>query len=148
MFNNTNSPYVNAPQSSLYNSGMTDYRKYGNVPELLKQRAANPYAGLAAGSYQQPVAASTIPFKSLSDKQSFLNKDNGGGMFDNILGDENKMGNISSLASTLMQAASLPSMLTSANLQNKTAQHNLDVGRVEHKRRNNNITGFNRQVTV
>jgi len=147
MSNNTNSPYVNAPQSSLYNSGMTDHRSYGDIGSILKQRAADPYANQAMGLAAmppQPAVALNAPWKSLADKQSFINGGaNQEGALSKFLGDENKMGNISSLASTLMQAASLPSMLKSAKLQNQTAQHNLDVGRTEQARRNKNISGFN-----
>ena len=62
---------------------------------------------------------------------------------DSLFGNKYKMGNITGLASTLMQAAALPSMLKAAKLQNQTAQHNLDTGREEQARRNKNISGFN-----
>lgn len=64
--------------------------------------------------------------------------------FDNSLfGNKYKMGNITGLASTFMQAAALPSMMKSAKLANQTAQFNLDTGREEQARRNKNISGFN-----
>lgn len=131
---------------------MYDYRKYGDIASILKEKAANPYANSAMGLAAmpaQPAVPDVAPWKSLADKKSFIdtgaNQEGMFGKFGNFLGDENKMGNISSLASTLMQAASLPSMLKSAKLQNQTAQHNLDVGRTEQARRNKNISGFNTQ---
>lgn len=63
--------------------------------------------------------------------------------FKNLLGDSNAMGNITGLASTLMQAASLPAMLENAKLQNKSLQFNLDTAKQEQGRRENNISAFN-----
>lgn len=65
------------------------------------------------------------------------------GFFDDIFSDENKMGNITGLASTLMQAASLPMMMKNAKLQNKALQFNLDTAKQEQNRRNTNIDSFN-----
>jgi hypothetical protein len=64
-------------------------------------------------------------------------------MFGDILGDDNKMGNITGLASTLMQAAALPSQLKAAKLGNEALRMNIDTARSENTRRNNNISGFN-----
>lgn len=60
-----------------------------------------------------------------------------------LLGDPHKMGNLAGLASTLMQAAALPSMLKNAQLTNKSLQFNLDTARAEQDRRNRNISAFN-----
>lgn len=60
-----------------------------------------------------------------------------------MLGDKYMMGNITGLASTLMQAAALPSMLKQAKLQNQSLAHNLATAKEEQARRNKNISGFN-----
>lgn len=60
-----------------------------------------------------------------------------------LVGDKNAMGNIAGLAGTLMQAASLPSMLENARLQNKSLRFNLDTAKQEQGRRNSNISAFN-----
>lgn len=75
--------------------------------------------------------------------QDSLNLGNDDGYFKNILSDKYKMGNLTGLASTLMQAAALPSQLKAAKLQNQAMQHNLDTAREEQARRNKNISGFN-----
>lgn len=63
--------------------------------------------------------------------------------FNNLLKDKYMMGNITGLASTLLQAASLPTMLENARLQNKSLKFNLDTAREEQARRNKNIEAFN-----
>jgi len=63
--------------------------------------------------------------------------------FDTLLGDKYMMGNITGLASTLMQAAALPAMMKQAKLQNKSLQFNLDTAKEEQSRRNKNISAFN-----
>lgn len=63
--------------------------------------------------------------------------------WEGLLGDKYKMGNITGLASTLMQAAALPSMLKQAKLQNQSLAHNLATAKEEQSRRNKNISGFN-----
>lgn len=65
------------------------------------------------------------------------------GFFDNVFSDEFKMGNIAGLASTLMQAAALPSLMENAKLQNRALRFNLDTAKSEQARRNNNVSGFN-----
>jgi hypothetical protein len=60
-----------------------------------------------------------------------------------LFGDKYMMGNITGLASTLMQAAALPSMLEQAKLQNKSLKFNLNTAKQEQARRNNNISAFN-----
>ena len=81
------------------------------------------------------------------DPSSVLNMGGGGdtesGFFGNLLKDKNMMGNITGLASTLMQAAALPTMLKQAKLQNKSLQFNLDTAKAEQGRRNQNISAFN-----
>ncbi len=62
-----------------------------------------------------------------------------GGLF----GNEYMMGNITGLASTLMQAAALPAMMKQAKLQNQSLAHNLATAKEEQARRNTNISGFN-----
>ena len=47
------------------------------------------------------------------------------------------------LASTLLQAVSLPTMLKQAKLQNKALRFNLDTAKAEQGRRNQNISAFN-----
>lgn len=61
----------------------------------------------------------------------------------NLLGDRYAMGNMIGLAGTLMQAASLPSMLKNAKLQNESLKFNLDTAKQEQGRRNSNISAFN-----
>lgn len=63
--------------------------------------------------------------------------------FNNLLGDSNAMGNITGLASTLMQAAALPATLENAKLQNKALKFNLDTAKQEQARRNNSVSAFN-----
>jgi hypothetical protein len=65
------------------------------------------------------------------------------GFLDNLLKEKYMMGNIAGLASTLMQAAALPTMLKQAKLQNKSLQFNLDTAKEEQARRNKNISAFN-----
>jgi len=116
----------------------------------------SPYITSPASKYNQQAASN---FKANLINTDYLNVDPVGtnsvlknegspptpkpGMFDNILSDEFKMGNLTGLASTLMQAAALPSMMRAAKIQNQTAQHNLDTGKAEQARRNKNISGFN-----
>lgn len=65
------------------------------------------------------------------------------GMFSKLLGDEHMMGNITGLASALMQAIALPAALKNAKLQNQALEHNIDTAKAEQARRNKNIASFN-----
>lgn len=64
-----------------------------------------------------------------------------------FLKDPNMMSNVTGLASTLLQAAALPTLMKQAKLQNQSLQFNLDTARDEQARRNRNISAFN-QVRV
>ena len=70
------------------------------------------------------------------------------GFMNSLLGDKYMMSNITGLASTLMQAAALPSMLKNAKLQNKSLAFNLDTAKEEQARRNQNIASFNAPRTA
>jgi len=76
------------------------------------------------------------------------NTGNTSGFMNNLLGDKYMMSNITGLASTLMQAAALPSMLKNAKLQNKSLAFNLDTAKEEQARRNQNIASFNAPRTA
>jgi len=116
----------------------------------------SPYITSPASKYNQQAASN---FKANLINTDYLNVDPVGtnsvlknegspptpkpGMFDNILSDEFKMGNLTGLAGTFIQALALPSQLTAARIANKTASHNLAVGKEEQARRNSNIASFN-----
>lgn len=83
-----------------------------------------------------------------SDALSQLNtldqiKDSQASGLSKFLKDPNMMSNVTGLASTLVQAAALPTILKNAKLQNKSLQFNLDTAKAEQARRNNNISAFN-----
>ncbi len=72
----------------------------------------------------------------------------GSGFFSGLLDNPTKLGNLTGLASTLLQAAALPSALETAELQRESLQHNLNTAREEQARRNRNIAGFNRPTSA
>lgn len=102
---------------------------------------SSPIPGALEGLTQTGINVDSLADSALgvdADEPSFL---------DNLFGDKNKIGNITGLASTLFQAAALPSLLKNAKLQNKSLQFNLDTANTEQNRRNKNIAGFNRRPT-
>lgn len=112
--------------------------------------AISPFTGTKKLLSNTTSNTSFSPFKSAGYKQGWesgirKSSDSVFG-FDNIgdaLKDEHFLGNMAGLASTLMQAVSLPSMLENAKLQNKSLKFNLDTAKQEQARRNKNIESFN-----
>lgn len=78
-----------------------------------------------------------------STAQSIVGGGEQSGFMGNLLKDKYMMGNIAGLASTLMQAAALPSMLKQAKLQNKALSQNIETAKEEQGRRRKNISAFN-----
>jgi hypothetical protein len=118
--------YVNTPQKPLYQPG--DY----SVENLVGSSSSDP---VGTDTVLLNTSQLRDKLKVAQDKLSM--KDT------SLFGDENKMGNITGLASTLMQAAALPSQLKAAKLGNEALRMNIDTARSENTRRNNNISGFN-----
>lgn len=101
---------------------------------------------LAKGAAANLGYSSFIPFTNEDYKKGYdagLAMQSDDSMLDSVFGDKYMMGNIAGLASTLMQAAALPSMLKQAKLQNKALSQNIETAKEEQGRRRKNISAFN-----
>lgn len=90
------------------------------------------------------------PISSGADLDSYVSSfaatpltgDSEGFDFGKLFGDKYMMGNITGLAGTLAQLASLPAMKKQAKLQNQTLQYNLDTAKEEKAKQNTRAANF------
>jgi hypothetical protein len=122
--------YINAPQK-VADDGMYQFGDY-SVDSLIGGNNSDP-----VGTDSVLLNTSQLRDKLKVAQDKLAMKDT------SLFGDEHKMGNITGLASTLMQAAALPSQLKAAKLGNEALRMNIDTARTENARRTRNIDGFN-----
>jgi hypothetical protein len=112
-------------------------KKDSELDSYFANRNADFRKELMAGTMSpEDVLAKTSMDSTLRDSLS-------GGVSGGWLSNPDKMAGVTGLASTLLQAASLPVLLKNAKLQNQALQFNLDTARDEQARRNRNISSFN-----
>lgn len=123
--------------SAFANNPVTAYSSPNSNVLTLK----DPVTGALSSTSPEWLNSNNVNYSTF-DAGNLLGNSSNSGFFSDIFSDKYKMGNITGLASTLMQAAALPSMLKNARLQNQSLQFNLDTARKEQANREAAMAGF------